>query len=157
MSSFLYRRPFGFQKRLPTNWRTKLAQKLVSFWHPFGGQKSCMTFCRPFFEFWTPKSHQKDSKKSRRFFCPPIWSATKKRQQKVGEVILVGKRSSWWRGQQKVVAPALIFRWHKFCWVGTLCTVLNPNHIQAAQGFRTALALWMKLVFKEGRQKGYVH
>ena len=33
-----------------------------------------------FFEFWTPKSHHKDSKKSRNLFSPPIWSANKKRQ-----------------------------------------------------------------------------
>ena len=95
LPSFLHRRPFGVQKWLPTKWRTKLAWRpfgvfLASFWRT---KKSCMTFCHPFFEFWTQNSHQNDSKKSRSFFLPSsLVSNQKKRQQKVAEVILVGKR-----------------------------------------------------------------
>ena len=46
----------------------KVADLLPSFWHPFGGQKKLHDLLPSFFEFWTPKSHQKDSKKSRSLF-----------------------------------------------------------------------------------------
>ena len=73
----------------------------MSFWHP---GKNFMTFCRPFLSFGRQKFIKRTEKSLAAFFCAPIWSATKKRQQKVAEVILVGKRSSWWKGRQKVVA-----------------------------------------------------
>ena len=112
LPSFLYRRPFfGVQKRLPNNWREKLACHpfgvfLASFWRT----KKVHDLLPSFFEFLTPKSHQKDGKKSRSLFCPPIWSATKNRQQKVAEVNLDGKRSPWWKGRQKVLALAFTLR-----------------------------------------------
>ena len=93
----------------PNGGQNLLGDFLVSFWHPFGGQKKLHDLLPSFFEFWTPKSHQKDSKKSRSLFCPPIWSATKKRQQKVTEVILDGKKSPWGKGRQKVMALAFTF------------------------------------------------
>ena len=93
----------------PIGGQNQLGDLLVSFCHPFGGQKKLHDLLPSFFQFWTPKSHQKDDKKSHNLFCPPIWSATKKRQQKVAEVILDGKKSPWGKGRQKVVALAFTF------------------------------------------------
>ena len=66
----------------PIGGQNDLGDLLVSFWHPFGGQKKLHDLLPSFFEFWTPKSHQKDGKKSHILFCPPIWSATKKKDSK---------------------------------------------------------------------------
>ena len=59
----------------------------ATFWCLFGilleDKKSCMTFCRPFFSFGRQKVTKRTAKSRAAFFCPPIWSATKKRQQKV--------------------------------------------------------------------------
>ena len=84
--------------------------RLATFWCLFvillEDKKSCKTFCRPCFSFGRQKVTKRTTKSCTTFFCPPIWSATKKRQQKVAEVILDGKKSPWGKGRQKVVALA---------------------------------------------------
>ena len=81
---------------------------LATFWCLFGilleDKKSCMTFCRPFFSFGRQKVTKRTTKSRTIFLVSPIWSATKKRQQKVAEVILDGKKSPWGKGRQKVAA-----------------------------------------------------
>ena len=74
----------------PKKVANQLEDKISSatFWCLFGilleDKKRSHDLLPSFFEFWTPKSHQKDGKKSCDLFCPPLWSATKKGQQKVG-------------------------------------------------------------------------
>ena len=82
LPSFLQRRPFGVQKRFLTNWRTKLARRpfgvfLASFWRT----KKLNDLLPSFFEFWTPKCHQKEGKKSQR----PFWTAKGRHGEKDGK------------------------------------------------------------------------
>ena len=86
LPSFLRRRPFGVQKRLSTNRRTKLAQRpfgvfLASFWRT---KKGRMTFCRPFLSFGHQKVTKRTAKSRATFFALHFGRQTKKGQQKVG-------------------------------------------------------------------------
>ena len=58
LPSFLHRRPFGVQKRLPTNWRTKLAQRTFVDFLVFKTQKRTAKGHGTFFVL------QKDAKKT---------------------------------------------------------------------------------------------
>ena len=96
LPSFLHRRPFGVQKWLSTKWRTKLAWRpfgvfLASFWRT---KKAAWPFAILFWVLDTKQSPKWQQKVAQHFFALQFGQQPKKRQQKVAEVILVGKRSS---------------------------------------------------------------
>ena len=92
LPSFLHRRPFGVQKWLPTKWRTKLAWRpfgvfLASFWRT---KKAAWPFAILFLSFGHKTVTKMTAKSRAAFFCPPIWSATKKKDSRKS------LRSFWW-------------------------------------------------------------
>ena len=104
-SPFCLRDLLTSKKRLSTNLRTKLV------WRPFDGflssfwrTKKLHDLLPSLFSFGRQKVTKRTTKSRTIFLVSPIWSATKKRQQKVAEVILDGKKSPWGKGRQKVAA-----------------------------------------------------
>ena len=87
--------------------------RLATFWCLFvillEDKNSCMTFCRPFFSFGRQKVTKRTTKSHTTFFVSQFGQQPKKRQQKVAEAILDGKKSPWGKGRQKVVALAFTF------------------------------------------------
>ena len=85
LPSFLSRRPFGVQKRLSTNRRTKLARRpfsvfLTSF---LEDKKAAEPFCRPFLSFGWQKDTKRTAKSHTSFFALQFGQQPKKDSKKL--------------------------------------------------------------------------